>query len=53
MVSKVLLVLAMMVLFVDGHAPGAREMRNPDAEGGGGHGPGSARTSLTVKRAGA
>ncbi|WP_430912316.1 hypothetical protein [Methylobacterium sp. sgz302541] len=50
MASKVLLVLAMLVFLVDGHAPGAREMRNPDAEGGGGKGPGSARLSLTAKR---
>ncbi|GBU19132.1 MULTISPECIES: hypothetical protein [Methylobacterium] len=32
--KKLFLVLALVVLIVDGHAPGARELRNPDAEGG-------------------
>ncbi len=35
MASKVLLVLTVMVLLIDGHAPRMRELRNPDCEGGG------------------
>ncbi len=35
MASKVLLVLTVLVLLIDGHAPRMRELRNPDAEGGG------------------
>lgn len=33
MASKVLLVLTVMVLLIDGHAPRMRELRNPDSEG--------------------
>lgn len=35
MASKVLLVLTVMVLLIDGHAPRMRELRNPDSEGTG------------------
>ncbi|WP_200945548.1 hypothetical protein [Methylobacterium sp. Leaf456] len=44
MASKVLLVLTVLVLLIDGHAPRMREIRNPDAEGGG-------RPGLALKRA--
>lgn len=33
MASKVLLVLTVLVLLIDGHAPRMRELRNPDSEG--------------------
>ncbi|WP_186442319.1 hypothetical protein [Methylorubrum populi] len=46
MASKVLLALLVLVFLVDGHLPGTRELRNPDAEGGKGAG----RSSLLSKR---
>ena len=48
MASKVLLALVVLVFLVDGHLPGTRELRNPDAEGGKGAG----RATLVSKRAG-
>ncbi len=46
MASKVLLALVVLVFLVDGHLPGMRELRNPDAEGGKGAG----RTAFLSKR---
>lgn len=46
MASKVLLALVVLVFVLDGHLPGMRELRNPDAEGGKGAG----RASLLSKR---
>ncbi|MFF8801150.1 MULTISPECIES: hypothetical protein [unclassified Methylobacterium] len=48
MSPKVLLALVVLVLALDGHLPGMRELRNPDAEGGKGAG----RAALVSKRAG-
>lgn len=46
MASKVLLALVVLVFVLDGHLPGMRELRNPDAEGG----KGVSRASLLSKR---
>jgi hypothetical protein len=45
MASKVILMLTVLVFLTTGRAPGMRELRNPDAEHGGG------RVSLAIKRA--
>lgn len=42
---KVLLVLTLVAFVIGGRAPGMRELRNPDAEHGGG-----ARTVIALKR---
>ncbi|MEH3120314.1 MAG: hypothetical protein PGN25_22705 [Methylorubrum populi] len=47
MASKLLPVLSVLVFVVDGHLPGMRELRNPDAEGGKGAG----RTTVLSKQA--
>ncbi|WP_191970072.1 hypothetical protein [Methylobacterium planeticum] len=47
MASKVILVLTVLAFLTTGRAPGMRELRNPDAE----HGGGSGRTSVAIKRA--
>ena len=46
MASKVLLAVVVLVFVLDGHLPGMRELRNPDAEGGKGAG----RASFVSKR---
>ncbi|GAB6845083.1 hypothetical protein HNR00_004436 [Methylorubrum rhodinum] len=44
MASKVLFVLTVLVLLIDGHAPRMREVRNPDSESVG-------RPAFALKRA--